>query len=509
MKTNDKYLEIIGVMLGLSFLLIGISLAISPIIKVTGSGTVLIGDARTLSASGGTLPYTWSIKTVAGAPAILSTYTGSTVALIATVDSGTCTVVVTDAALQSATTGNFAVVPAPSPIKSFWLHGTIVTNLSYATTVITTATTHQVRDIFFIIKGGSGTFSTTKLDWLTDIAKALKTNIRIHPWLICFSDSAKGPSGVYQTIGPSSTWIIPMDTSYRQYLMDSCIIPTLRDHPDISGIHLDAYRYPGSYTYPECNAINNDTGRSLFQFCQQIATTARLYNPTLPVSIAVMPEMDAAIYYYGQDYYQLSTAGCRILCPMSYTGNYGTPAGWVGQVAKYTRDTAVQTCALYSGEQFTYDSGPPYYMTSAEIAAETRYALDSGVQGVAAFRWPVQSDQWTAWDTVGTTLPITFSPSTGFNVPVGNSIIISASGGWKPFARWTTSNWSVGTVSVFFGDDSIRFYARNTGTCTIIVTDSAPGPKTISSATINIIAVPVELSQFDAILEPDYFNKIK
>ncbi|MFB3896108.1 MAG: hypothetical protein ACE14V_07385 [bacterium] len=490
-------------MLGLSLLLIGIALAISPTIKVTGSGTVLVGDARTLSASGGTPPYTWSIKTGSGAPGILNAYTGTTVVLLATVDPGTCSIVITDATLQSATTEDFAIIPAPSPIKSFWIWSSSISTRSDATTVITTATTHQVRDVFLLVKGASGSVNFTVMDWLTSIAAGLTTNVRIHPWVICFKDSTKGPTGIYQTVGPSSTWIVPMDTSYRQYLMDTCFTPLLRDHPNISGIHLDCYRYPGSYTYPECNAINNDTGRSLFQFCQQIATTIRVYNPSLPISIAVMPEMDTAIYYYGQDYYQLSTAGCRILCPMAYTGNYGTTAEWVGQVMKYTRDTAVRTCAVYAGEQFTYDSGPPYYMTSAEIAAETRYTLDSGAQGVTAFRWPVQSNQWIAWDTVGTTLAITFSPSTGFNVPVGSSIVIGATGGWKPFARWTTSNWSVGTVAVFFSDDSIRFYARNTGTCTVMVTDSAPGPRTISSATITIIAVPVELSRFDAILEPN------
>jgi hypothetical protein len=174
---------------------------------------------------------------------------------------------------------------------------------------------------------------------------------------------------------------------------------------------------------------------------------------------------------------------------MSYTGNYQASAGWVGRVTSYVRKTSARTCAVYVGEQFTYDSpvNGSYYMASTEIAAETNYAVDSGALGVAAFRWPIQSYQWTAWDTVGLTLPITFSPATAVTVPLGSSIIFSANGGWKPYAQWTTSDWSIGTVSTYFGDDSVMFYAVNTGTCIVSLRDSAPGPHTANSVTITIV----------------------
>jgi hypothetical protein len=446
--------------------------AAQPTVTLTGSGTVLIGDTRVFVVSDGTPPYTWSIKTVTGAPGILSAYTGETVSFLATVDPGTCYLIVTDNTGSASTTDSLFVVPAPKPIKSIWIQGTSITTQSQATTVITTATTHQVRDILYLVKGGSGTITFSKLDWLTNIAKALNTNVRIHPWVICFSDSAATTLGIYTTVGGS--WISPMDPRYRQYLMDSCFIPLARDHQDISGIHLDTYRYPG-------NAYNYDTGLSLIKFCQEIVTTVRKYNPAIPISIAPMPETSGNEYYYGQSYYKLSTAGCRFFGVMSYTGNYLTSASWVGRVTKYIRDTSARTCAVYAGEQFTYDTGG--YMQAAEIAAETKYAVDSGAQGVAAFRWPIQSNQWTAWDTVGKTASFTFTPSGAFSIPIGTDTIISLTGGWKPYARWTTSNWSVGSVSVFYGDDSARFFAVNTGSCIISVLDSAPGPISAISGT--------------------------
>ncbi|MCX7918330.1 MAG: hypothetical protein N3A72_01725 [bacterium] len=474
-----------------SFLIISSLGIAAPTVTLNGSGTIVIGDTRVLIASGGVPPYTWSIKTVSGAPGILSAYSGATVSFLATVDVGTCYVVVTDNSAQASTTNNLTVVSSPIPIKSYWIWGSSISNRSAATTVITTSTTHQIRDVFLLVKGTSGTFDTTRLVWMTQIAKGLNTNVRIHPWVICFSDSSAATLGIYTTV--SSTWISPMDPRYRQYLMDSCIIPLVRDHPDINGVHLDCFRYPG-------NAYNYDTGLSLVKFCLEIVTTVRRYNPAIPVSIAVMPETSNNEYSYGQSYYKLSTAGARILALMAYTGNYEQTAAWVGRVIKYARNTAVRTCSIYAGLQFTYDTGG--YMPAAEIAAETRYAIDSGTQGVAAFRWPIQSYQWTAWDTVGNPTPLTISPTGTITLqPIGASTVFQASGGWQPYTRWTTSNWSIGSVAVFWGESSARFYVCNTGTCTIIVRDSAPGPASATSVVIQ--CVPVELIEFEAIIEPE------
>ncbi|MFB3896112.1 MAG: hypothetical protein ACE14V_07405 [bacterium] len=467
--------------------IMNIGYAAQPIVTLNGSGTVLIGDTRVFVASGGTAPYTWSIKTVTGAPGILANYTGATVSFLATVDPGTCYLIVTDNTGAANTTNNVFVVPAPKPIKAVWIQGTSVSTQSDATTVITIASTHQVRDVLFLVKGGSGTITFTKLDWLTNIAKNLNTNVRIHPWVICFSDSSSAGLGIYTTVGGS--WISPRDPRYRSYLINTCIIPLAQNHPDISGIHLDCYRYPGSGSGA---AYNNDTGLSLVQFCQEVVTTVRKYNPAIPISIAPMPEIpdDNNERYYGQSYYKLSTAGCRFFGVMSYSGNYFANADWVGMVSGYIRDTALRTCAVYAGEQFTYDwvTNGSIYMPSTEIAAETKSAVDFGAQGVCAFRWPIQSYQWTSWDTVGTTGQYTFAPLGAFSIPMGTDTIISLSGGWKPYARWTTSNWSIGSVAVFYGDDSIRFFARNTGTCTVSVRDSAPGPQIMTSGVITVTA---------------------
>ncbi|MFB3896109.1 MAG: hypothetical protein ACE14V_07390 [bacterium] len=489
-RPGSSQVIILGVIIIL-FVSVNISIAVQPTITFLGSGTVLIGDTRVLIASGGTAPYTWSIQTVSGAPAVLSSITGETVSFLATVDPGTCSVVVTDSLGAANTTENISVVPSPSPIKSFWLHGTYVASQSDANSIIAAATTHQVRDILLIVKGGSGTFGTTRLDWLTNAAKTLQTNVRVHPWVICFSDSAATTLGIYSTVGGS--WINPMDPRYRQYLMDSCIIPLARDHQDINGIHLDCYRYPG-------NAYKYDQGASLVSFCAEIATTVRKYNPAIPISIAPMPETSGNEYYYGQSYYKLSTAGCRFFGVMSYTGNYEASAAWVGRVTRYVRNTSARTCGVYAGEQFTYDSpvNGSYYMASTEIAAETKYAVDSGAQGVAAFRWPIQSYQWTAWDMVGTTAPLTIDVFSAITIAVDSSIAISASGGWKPYTQWTTSNWNIGTVSTYFSDDSIKFYAVNTGTCTISLRDSAPGPHTATSVTITIIPKPAKISYLNS-----------
>ncbi|MFB3896110.1 MAG: hypothetical protein ACE14V_07395 [bacterium] len=467
---------------------ISITHAAQPTITPVGSGTMLIGDARILVASGGTAPYTWSIRTVSGAPGLLSTYTGTSIAFLATIDPGTCSIIVTDNTGAANTTQNLVVIPAPVPIKSYWIWGSTVSSRSVATTVITTSSTHQVRDVFVLVKGTSGSISFTALDWLTSIAKGLNTNVRIHPWVICFNDQASGLSGNYTTYGTYTSWIKPTDPRYRQYLMDTVFIPLLRDHPDIAGIHLDYYRYSGVSSVGGL-AASNDTGVSLVRFCQEIATTIRKYNAALPVSIAVMPEYpdNNNEYYYGQSYYKLSTAGCRILCPMSYST---TDATYSGKVAGYLRNTVARTCSVYAGQE----TGA----SASLVASETRYAINTGAQGVVAFRWPIPTEHWTAWDTVGTTLPITFSPSTAISIPVGSSIIFSANGGWKPFARWTTNNWSIGSVAAFFGDDSVRFYARSTGTCVITVKDSAPGPRQSNSATITVTpGVPVELSGFE------------
>ncbi|MFB3896111.1 MAG: hypothetical protein ACE14V_07400 [bacterium] len=476
-QINKRKISILFSLVMLTIGLVNIGYATRPDITLNGSGTVLIGDARVLVASGGTPPYTWSIKTISGAPAVLSEYTGATVAFLATVDPGTCTVIVTDHTGAVNTTQNLVVIPAPKPLKSLWVWGTSnIPNANAATTLVTTATTHQVRDIFLLVKGESGTFVTYRLNWLLQAAKAMNTNLRIHPWIICFKDATSARSGNYTTYGSTTSWITPMDTKFRQYLMNTCIIPLVRDYPDIAGIHVDYFRYSGAGS--RGFAGNNDTSASVVAFCQEIVTTIRKYNPSLPVSIAIKAE-DNIERTYGQDYFKFSNVGTRILAPMSYAGEYNQPASWVGVVAKRVRDTATQTCLVYAGEG---TNGA----TANEIAAETCYALDSGAEGICAFCYPLSAAQWAVWDTVGTALPITFSPQTAICIPVGNSVIISADGGWKPFAQWTTNNWSIGSVAVFFGDDSVRFYAQSTGTCVITVKDSAPGPRESNSALITV-----------------------
>lgn len=86
----------------------------TPQISPPGPITVTRGGSRTLSASAGKPPYTWSITTVAGAPGYLSDYTGAQVTFISE-DTGVCIVRCTDAnELYSEVVIN--VVPTSAPI---------------------------------------------------------------------------------------------------------------------------------------------------------------------------------------------------------------------------------------------------------------------------------------------------------------------------------------------------------------------------------------------------------
>jgi len=225
---------------------------------------------------------------------------------------------------------------------------------------------HNFSDVYLLIKDASGYYNFDLLEELLNSSGKL----RIHAWIICFHDESHGG------------WVNPNSSEYREYLIDDIIIPAVEKGVD--GICLDYIRYPGNArgdTYP------------ITSFCREVKKIVKGINPDCIVSAAVMPEMDANVFYYGQSYEEMGKY-LDCLLPMTYTHAYKMPPSWVGEVVSYIKKRA--SCKVEAIIESMDENG--IYMSKNELKNCIDAALNNGSDGISFFRYPITEWQYSVID---------------------------------------------------------------------------------------------------------------
>ncbi len=265
--------------------------------------------------------------------------------------------------------------------KSLWVWGTTLANVGYQTFIDEMAA-HDITDVFVLVKGVSGFFTTQKLQAVIPIAH--DAGIKIHAWVIVLNDEDKVAS--YSSVGGS--WINATDVNYRNYIINT-VVDEICNY-NIDGIHLDCIRYPGN--------ANNYSGSqaAITEYCNQVRQKMDAkgkYSAVL--SAAIMPEDVSTAVIYGQDVSQM-TQYLEFITPMTYTHNYNTQPDWVGSQTAWFLDNVVPGTEVWAGIQTRDDLG--IYMSVSEMDACIQSAIDNGAQGVAYFVYPITSSQWGVSD---------------------------------------------------------------------------------------------------------------
>ncbi|MCX8172992.1 MAG: hypothetical protein N3F63_00060 [Thermoplasmata archaeon] len=275
--------------------------------------------------------------------------------------------------------------------KGVWVWGTDVANVG-ASALASEFAKHGISDVFVLIKGTSGDYRFDKLDAMFD--KCHGYGIRVHAWVICFCDDSWGG------------WVNPSSDTYRAYLKNNIFIPLAKYHR-FDGVVLDCIRYPGTAygnTYP------------ITSFCKEVTDIIKSYRSNALMGAAVMPEMAANAYYYGQDYTQMAQH-LDVLMPMAYTHNYHTQPSWVGTVTQYVRQKALQgnsNCKVWTAIQSLDDNGQ--FMSTTELQACINYAISGGAAGINFFKYPITSKQYQILDMY----PVDTTPPPPDNTKVGS-----------------------------------------------------------------------------------------
>ena len=267
-----------------------------------------------------------------------------------------------------------------------------------AQTVLSRCAEMGVTDVYLLVKGTAGKLSylrtkyTDRLlrdnrDILEEAVCAAHTcGIRLHAWICNLEDAAykaAHPDAGMQhcTRGRDNNHINPFDSGYRSYMAD--IAAELAAY-DIDGLHFDYIRYnhlTNGWSDTDLNALtamgadpdqihallartfgfdgysaddtyvfqayrngNRDAKyiaeyrrRMVREYAAAVIAAARSVRGDLTVSAAVMPEgaYDEAFadLHYGQDYRD-AAALYDYVCPMAYTGSFGTDEAWLCTVAR-------------------------------------------------------------------------------------------------------------------------------------------------------------------------------
>ncbi|MCD6512157.1 MAG: hypothetical protein J7K61_00955 [Thermoplasmata archaeon] len=275
--------------------------------------------------------------------------------------------------------------------KSIWIWGATLYDVG-ADSFVNEMISHNFSDVYLLIKDTSGYYTFTLLD---ELLKASSGKIRINAWIICFYDESAGG------------WVDVNSSYYRNYLINDIIVPAVERGAD--GICLDYIRYPGNAggnTYP------------ITTFCRDVRNVVKSMNPHCTLSAAVMPEMEANAYYYGQDYSQMGKY-VDILLPMTYTHAYKMPPSWVGEVVSYIKErTACKVDAIIE----TLDENGNF-MDDEEIKECVEDALNNGSDGISLFRYPVARWQYDIIDEYNPFLD-TIPPNVSILLPEKNCIYI-------------------------------------------------------------------------------------
>ena len=196
------------------------------------------------------------------------------------------------------------------------------------------------------------------------------SGIRIHAWITCFKSNG--------------SWFNPAtDTASVNKLYNSII--SIATKYNISGIHLDAVRYPGTYKLPS-NGTASVTAfvKKVYLAIQNINSKKISGKNQILVSAALMPEYGAASSY-GQDYSQLANY-LDFLVPMVYKGNYLEDSNWIGSFTQWAVAKANGTPVVVGLQTYRSDSYP-IPIPAAELKIDEQKAINNGSSGYVLFKY--------------------------------------------------------------------------------------------------------------------------
>jgi uncharacterized lipoprotein YddW (UPF0748 family) len=260
--------------------------------------------------------------------------------------------------------------------------------------VISTANDLNISDIFVQVRARGEAFYDSRFESVSTVIKepfdplqymidqAGKTGVRVHAWVNMFfiwsgNDMPKDPEHLvnyrseyilrndgfpdYQSLRAQGCEGFFLDPRIPQIQLDLLnILQEIAERYNISGIHLDYFRYPGltfSFTpasrtlfmmeylydpwliYNSANQYSNERGYEVFlhadnEYRESLITTITLYlqtithtikeiNPDLEISIAVKPDPVQAKYRFFQDWLTwLQKKLCDFVVIMNYRTNY-------------------------------------------------------------------------------------------------------------------------------------------------------------------------------------------
>lgn len=231
------------------------------------------------------------------------------------------------------------------------------------------------------------------------IAAAKQQNLKVHAWMQVFKEK--------------NSWVNPIENlgggqgRYKQEEFDRIIAKAQRyvDEFDVDGIHLDYVRFSGvGANLANSNNYSNGVtaAGAITEFCRQLraAIDSRLEGVIL--SAAMMTGANA-VYYYGQDAYEMGKY-IDILMPMAYKyyANTTYDDNWVrGTCATFTQATSTQ---VWAGIQtYTHVPGTENVIGSeaSVIRADAEVIRDTKCSGVVLFRYalgefPDVNDLWSS-----------------------------------------------------------------------------------------------------------------
>lgn len=202
------------------------------------------------------------------------------------------------------------------------------------------------------------------------LIKFSNSGIRIHAWITCFKNDGAwyDPGTNPELVNKLLNTLISISTNYN-----------------ISGIHLDSVRYPGTAYKHNGTQHVTDFTQDVYNIIQGINNKKIKNKNKILLSAALMPETNGNGYYYGQDYGKLAPY-LDFLVPMIYKGNYLAGNSWIGATTRYIVQAAggkpvVAGLQTYRGDSY------PVPISSSELDTDIQTALDNGSSGYVLFKY--------------------------------------------------------------------------------------------------------------------------
>lgn len=269
---------------------------------------------------------------------------------------------------SNSTTSTTPGVNAKISGNAIWLHSGDVKNSD-----LNQMANYGIKNIFVSEKMFSVYSSSYINSWLVNASKA---NVKIHIWIFVFHNE--------------NGWVNPIDTktgNLNQAFFNTITskAKTYAAMDNISGIHLDYLRYPGTAYKTTGNSFTGTT--AITEFVRQLSVATKAINPNIILSAALMPEKASNAYYYGQEYGQLGKY-LDVLCPMVYKGNYNAGTAWITSTTKYIVENS-GGAQVWVGLQSYVSDNDVTKLSDAQLKRDVLAALAGGAQGVAIFRWGI------------------------------------------------------------------------------------------------------------------------